>query len=329
MGRAWRIEYKGALYHILSRGNEQKDIFYDDQDRLLFLATIGEMAERFEIDVFAYVLMGNHYHMLLKTKRTNLFKSMQWLGVTYTRRFNLRHFRSGHLFQGRFKSIIVQNDAYLMRLSCYIHRNPLRAGIVKRLADYRWSSYKAYANGDKAPEWLITKQIFSQFKGMDKYKAYREKVQRYAKEEKKLLEDLRYGMIIGSKNFVDKIRNTYLPEKPHKEIPQQRDLAKDVDPVVRLKEAAKILECDLNHFRQVPRITKSERDDRNLLVFSVWKTGILTNDRIGNLFGITYSSVSHIVKTVRLRIDKDRDLKGKYSKIYSLFNGLLPKAIIK
>jgi REP element-mobilizing transposase RayT len=142
MGRAWRIEYEGALYHILSRGNEQKDIFYDDQDRLLFLKTIGEMSKRFEIDVFAYVLMGNHYHLLLKTNRANLSRSMQWLGVTYTRRFNLRHFRSGHLFQGRFKSIIVQNDAYLMRLSCYIHRNPLRAGIVKRLADYRWSSYR-------------------------------------------------------------------------------------------------------------------------------------------------------------------------------------------
>ena len=319
MGRAWRIEYEGALYHILSRGNEQKDIFYDDQDRLLFLATIGEMSERFEIDVFAYVLMGNHYHLLLKTNRANLSKSMQWLGVTYTRRFNLRHFRSGHLFQGRFKSIIVQNDAYLMRLSCYIHRNPLRAGIVKRLADYRWSSYKAYAYGDKAPEWLITKQIFSQFKGIDKYKAYREKVQRYAKEEKKLLEDLRYGMIIGSKKFVDKIRNTYLPEKPHKEIPQQRDLAKHFDPVVRLKEAAKILDCDLDHFRRVSRITKSERDDRNLLVFSVWKTGRLTNNEIGNLFGMTYSSVSHIVKTVRLKIEKDQDLKERYSKIYSLF----------
>jgi len=319
MGRAWRIEYEGALYHILSRGNEQKDIFYDDQDRLLFLATIGEMSERFEIDVFAYVLMGNHYHMLLKTNRANLSKSMQWLGVTYTRRFNLRHFRSGHLFQGRFKSIIVQNDAYLMRLSCYIHRNPLRAGIVKRLADYRWSSYKAYAYGDKAPEWLITKQIFSQFKGMDKYKAYREKVQRYAKEEKKLLEDLRYGMIIGSKKFVDKIRNTYLPEKPHKEIPQQRDLAKGIDPIVRLKEAAKILDCDLDHFRRVSRITKSERDDRNLLVFSVWKTGSLTNDEIGNLFGMTYSSVSHIVKTVRVKIEEIRDLKEKYGKIYSLF----------
>jgi REP-associated tyrosine transposase len=319
MVRAWRIEYEGALYHILSRGNEQKDIFYDDQDRLLFSETVGEMSERFEINIFAYVLMDNHYHLLLKTNRANLSKSMQWLGVTYTRRFNLRHFRSGHLFQGRFKSIIVQNDAYLMRLSCYIHRNPLRAGIVKRLADYRWSSYKAYAYGDKAPEWLVKKQIFSQFKGINKYKAYREKVQRYAKEEKKLLEDLRYGMIIGSKKFVNKIRNTYLPEKPHKEIPQQRDLAKDFDPVVRLKEAAKILDCDLDHFRRVSRITKSERDDRDLLVFSVWKTGILTNEKIGNLFGMTYSSISHIVKKARSRMAKDGNLEVKYSKIYSLF----------
>ena len=319
MGRAWRIEYEGALYHILSRGNEQKDIFYDDQDRLLFLKTIGEMSERFEIDVFAYVLMGNHYHLLLKTNRANLSKSMQWLGLTYTRRFNLRHSRSGHLFQGRFKSIIVQNAAYLMRLSCYIHRNPLRAGIVERLADYDWSSYKAYAYGGKAPEWLITRPIFSQFKEKDKHKAYREKIQRYAKEEKKLWEDLRHGMIIGSKKFVDKIRSAYLPEKLHKEIPQQRDLAKGVDPVAKLKEAARMLDCDLDHFRRVPRITKADRDNRDLLVLSVWKSGVLTNDKIGRLFGMTYSSVSHIVRSIRLRMEQDNSLKERFDNIYSLF----------
>jgi len=134
MSRAWRIEYEGALYHLLSRGNEPSDIFIDDYDRKSFLAAIEEMSERFEIDVFAYVLMSNHFHVLLRTRRANLKKAMHWFGTTYTQRFNRRHFRSGHLFQGRYKSIIVQNDAYLLQLSYYIYRNPLRAGIVKRLA---------------------------------------------------------------------------------------------------------------------------------------------------------------------------------------------------
>ncbi|MDY6973082.1 MAG: transposase [Thermodesulfobacteriota bacterium] len=319
MGRAWRIEFEGGLYHILSRGNERKEIFYDDQDHQLFLKTIGEMSERFEVDVYAYVLMGNHYHILLKTNRANLSKAMQWIGLTYTRRFNLRHFRAGHLFQGRFKSIIVQNDAYLMRLSCYIHRNPLRAGIVERLADYRWSSYKAYAYSDKAPEWLKTKPIFSQFKVKDKTKAYREKVQRYAKEEQELWEDLRHGMIIGSKKFVEKIRSAYLPEKPHKEIPQQRDLAKGIDPLAKLKEAALMLDCDLDYFRRTPRIRKADRDNRDLLVLSAWRTGLLTNDKIGQLFGMTYSSVSHIVKSVTRRMGQDNGLKKRFDHIYSLF----------
>jgi REP element-mobilizing transposase RayT len=319
MGRAWRIEYEGALYHVLSRGNEQKAIYYDDQDRSSFLEALGEMSERFEIDVFAYVLMGNHYHLLIKTHRANLSKSMQWLGLTYTRRFNLRHCRAGHLFQGRFKSLIVQNDAYLMQLSCYIHRNPLRAGIVHRLADYRWSSYKAYAYGDKTPEWLNTKPIFSRLKGKDKHKAYREKVQRYAKEEKKLWEDLRHGLIIGSKKFVEKIRSAYLPERLQKEIPQQRDMAKAIDIEGKLKEAAQILGCDLESYRQISRITKADRNDRDILVLSVWKTGLLTNEQIGSLFGLTYSSVSHIVKSIRLRIDQDGGLKTRFNQIYSLF----------
>ena len=133
MARAWRIEYEGAFYHVLSRGNEKQDVFITDGDRNLFLATVAEMGERFEIDVFAYLLMDNHYHLLFRTNRANLCRSMQWFGATYTKRFNLRHNRSGHLFQGRFKNMLVQNDAYLLQLSYYIHRNPLRAGMVRRL----------------------------------------------------------------------------------------------------------------------------------------------------------------------------------------------------
>ncbi len=143
MSRAWRIEYEGALYHVLSRGNEQRKIFTDDEDRKLFLELLGEMSERFKVEIYSYVLMTNHYHILLKTKKANISKSMQWFGVTYTQRYNIRHKRSGHLFQGRFKSFIVENDAYMLQLSCYLHRNPLRAKIIKRLADFKFSSYLA------------------------------------------------------------------------------------------------------------------------------------------------------------------------------------------
>jgi REP element-mobilizing transposase RayT len=169
MARPWRIEFKGALYHILSRGNQGQDIFLGDADRHLFLNTIGEMADRYDIGIYAYVLMDNHYHLLLKTNHANLSKAMQWFGTAYTRRFNVSNHHSGHLFQGRFKSFIVQNDAYLTQLSYYIHRNPLRAGIVQRLVDYRWSSYLVYAYRKKAPKWLETDLILSQYGTKDPY----------------------------------------------------------------------------------------------------------------------------------------------------------------
>jgi REP element-mobilizing transposase RayT len=117
MARPWRIEYEGALYHVLSRGNHQQDIFFTDKDRHAFLGALGQMSERFDVTIFAYVLMGNHYHLLLRTDTANLSKSMQWMGTAYTTRFNMKHSRNGHLFQGRYKSIVVENEFYLLQLS--------------------------------------------------------------------------------------------------------------------------------------------------------------------------------------------------------------------
>ena len=126
MARQWRIEYPGAIYHVLSRGNNRQSIFSTDEDRHFFLELLEELSGRFEINIYAYVLMGNHYHLLLQTTQANLSKSMQWFGTSYTRYFNLKNRIGGHLFQGRFKSILVENEAYLLRLSYYIHCNPLQ-----------------------------------------------------------------------------------------------------------------------------------------------------------------------------------------------------------
>ena len=319
MSRSWRIEFPGALYHLLSRGNEGRDIFTEDRDRNIFLDTIGEFSERFDIDVFAYVLMDNHYHLLVRTQDANLKKAMHWFGTTFTLRFNRRHFRNGHLFQGRYKSIIVENNAYMLQLSCYIHRNPLRAGIVKRLADYPWSSYLAYAYDRKAPQWLSTDLILSQYKKPQRHRQYREKVQKYADEEKRLWEDLRHGLFLGTKKFVEKIRQDYLPSEPDQSMPQQTEMTKSLGPHSLLRLGQQVLKCDIESFVQAGRVSGANKDNRDLLIYLLWKAGKLSNNEIGRLFGVSYSAISHVVRSLRVRMRDDRKLVSKFNYLYSHF----------
>jgi len=320
MSRPWRIEYEGALYHLLSRGNQGSDIFVDEKDRGRFLDAVGEMVEKYDIDVFAYVLMNNHYHLLVRTRQANLKKAMHWFGTTYTQRFNWRHLRSGHLFQGRYKSIIVQNNAYLLQLSCYIHRNPLRSGIVNRLVDYPWSSYKSYAYGRKTPGWLSTDLILSQFDDdQGCHRRYRERVQRYAAEEKHLFEDLRHGLVFGSQQFVEKIRKKYAPAKTESSIPQQRQVTETFDPEAYLRRAEQIFECDINRFVHTKRLSGADKEIRDMLLYGIWKIGQINNQQIGSLFGISYSGVSHAVKSITNKPPKNRRLQIKLNQLNSLF----------
>ena len=317
MVRQWRIEFEGAYYHILSRGNERRNIFSDNDDRVSFLETLGKMSDRFEVEVYAYVLMDNHYHLLLKTNNPNISKSMQWFGTTYTRQYNVKHKRNGHLFQGRFKSFLIENDEYLMHLSCYIHRNPLRAGIVRRLAGYPWSSYSIYAYGKKSPEWLLTKPILSLLDTKNKHLAYRKIVQSYSREETKIWEDFRHGLFLGSQKFVDRIKSKYLLETPDVEIPQKRQVLRDTNPENILKKAAKILKCNTDDFLQSSRISASDKLNRDLLIYLLWNTGWYNNQEIGNLFGLGYSSISRRVTIMKSMISKDEEINKWITKAKS------------
>ncbi|HXJ76745.1 MAG TPA: transposase [Candidatus Dormibacteraeota bacterium] len=181
MARALRLERPGGRYHVATRGNERKPIYRDDSDRTHFLKLLAETTERFGLRIHAYVLMDNHFHLLLETPEANLSRAMQWLNVSYSVWFNRRHNRAGHLFQGRFKAVVVQEDADWQEVARYIHLNPVRLGtlglgkrqraaaragtiarppadlIVERLArlrDFRWSSYRAYAGYGAAVGWL-------------------------------------------------------------------------------------------------------------------------------------------------------------------------------
>ena len=312
MARQWRIEFPGALYHVLSRGNGRQDIFLSDDDRHLFLALLEGLSERFNIEVYAYLLMSNHYHLLLKTIDANLSKAMQWFGTSFTRKFNLNNHTSGHLFQGRFKSMIVENDAYLLRLSFYIHRNPLRAGLIERLAEYQWSSYRFYAYRKKPPAWLKTNTLLNQVSGADRHKIYRIKLQDYSEEEDGFGEDLKHGLIYGGQNFVADLKARFLENKQDAELPQHNSLFREFDPNLLLNKTSRILGFNIEAARNAKKISTGEKDNRDLLIYLLWKTGRLSNKEIGTYFGLTYSAISRCVKAINDRVSVEQKLRDKY-----------------
>lgn len=183
MARKPRVEYAGAVYHVMSRGNHLQKVFRTDEDCEMFLSTLGEACERTGWKVHVYALMGNHYHLLLETVEANLVVGMQWLQSTYTKRFNAAHREWGHLFQGRYKAIPVEPGGdYFSTLATYIHLNPVRMKgydfETGKLHEYRWSSYPAYIGGMSRPPWLCAKRVLDSLgladraAGRRKYAAY-------------------------------------------------------------------------------------------------------------------------------------------------------------
>jgi REP element-mobilizing transposase RayT len=156
MARPLRIEFPGAVYHVTSRGDRREDIFADDEDRHGFLELVGQALSRFDAQMLAYCLMGNHYHFVLHTRKANLSTLMRHINGVYTQAYNRRHGKVGHLFQGRFKAILVDRDAYLLEVCRYVELNPVRAQLVRKPQSWPWSSYRAHVGLDPAREWLDT-----------------------------------------------------------------------------------------------------------------------------------------------------------------------------
>lgn len=163
MSRPLRIEFAGALYHVTSRGDGREVIFLGDEDRHRFLEVLSELVRDFNCAVHAYCLMDNHYHLLIETPESNLSKGMRQLNGVYTQRFNRRHGRVGHVFQGRYKAIIVQKESYLLELARYIVLNPVRAGMVRGPEQWPWSSYRATARLCETPSWLTVDWLLAAF----------------------------------------------------------------------------------------------------------------------------------------------------------------------
>lgn len=217
MSRPIRIEYENAVYHLTSRGNERGVIYRDDQDRREYLEALAEAADRFGLLLHIYCLMPNHYHLVIQTPRANLSRAMAWFETTYCVRFNRRHRRAGHLYQGRFKAHLVEADAYAAQLILYIHLNPVRPRDKRRaipverrrdLARYRWSSHRSYGGHDKAPDWLCLDWL-------GYYGRRRREAQRHYKRHisscfgevvRSPFEQVRGGLVLGGAALWEKVR---------------------------------------------------------------------------------------------------------------------------
>lgn len=223
MARPLRIEYDGALYHVTSRGNARKAIFKDDEDRELFLDTLTKVNERYNWLCHAYCLMNNHYHLLIETPDGNLSKGMRHLNGIYTQRYNKRYKRTGHIFQGRYKAIIIQKESHLLAVCRYVVLNPVRARAVKHPEEWKWSSYKATAGSERSHNSLTADCILAQFGGKRRRaeREYREFVMSGIGEEK-LWTKVKGQSVLGESDFVERLIGYVKKSKDIKEIPKHQ-----------------------------------------------------------------------------------------------------------
>lgn len=208
MARPLRIEFPLALYHVTCRGNERRPIFRNDRDRKTFLHLLGMAAVRVGWSVTAYVLMTNHVHLVIQTPEPNLSRGMQWLNGSYAGWFNHVHDRCGHLFQGRFHAFVIEKEAYFAEVLRYVVLNPVRAKIVERPEDYRWSSYRATAGLAPRPEWLDTASALRPF-GDDSLEAqaqYRSFVAAKVESVERLWDQVKNAMFLGGEQWATRMR---------------------------------------------------------------------------------------------------------------------------
>ncbi len=237
MSRQTRIEYENAIYHVMNRGRGRAVIFHDQTFNVMFLQCLQEASQQFGLEILAYCLMGNHYHLLLRTPLANLGRCMRHINGVYTQRYNKLKKTDGSLFRGRYKAILVEADNYLLQVSRYIHRNPIetKTPLVKSLADYVASSYPAYINEVSTPTWLNRDFVLSAQSAGKKYQAYK----RFVEEEQvATLHDFynkpHQAAVLGSPEFVAKVKQFATgdnPEIPKHQLHERQTLSRVIDTV--------------------------------------------------------------------------------------------------
>lgn len=276
MSRPLRLEIPGALYHVTSRGDRREDIYHDQTDRFAWLIVLGQTCERYNWLIHAWCQMSNHYHMIIETVEGNLSAGMRHVNGVYTQALNRRHDRTGHVYQGRYKAILVERDSYLLELSRYVVLNPVRAAMVKHARQWKWSSYHAMIGTEPRPEWLETDWLLGQFgnERTRQIERYVEFVQEGVRGPR-VWQQLKGQVFLGNDLFVETMRKRLASDGKFatKEIP-------------RIQRHA--LARSLAYYRE-------EFVDAKQGMVAAYATGDYTLQAVADAFGVHYSTVSRAI----------------------------------
>lgn len=318
MARPLRIQFPGAVYHVTNRGNNRSSLFKDDDDRKAFLTILAQSVDTYQIRIHSYVMMNNHWHLLAQTPLANLSEFMRHFNITYTSYYNRRHKRVGHLYQGRYKSFLVQEDEYLTMVSRYIHLNPVRissmkrAGLNKRLEylfGYKWSSLQGYINPSFELDWVEYQLVLADYGNGRKKAAGSYKKQLIADIEDDLsIRDKIVGQsVLGSESYVSWIKQTYLEQRKDRERPS----ISKINQHVSLEQVLDIIEQESGR----GNLFETEGVLRQIVMTCLYTYAGLNNREIGERFGVDYSTVSQSRKRLRERVAKHPELASLMQRI--------------
>jgi len=315
MSRPLRIEYPDCWYHVMNRGRRKEDIFYSPADYQMFIQLLKETCEEFGLKISAYCFMPNHYHLLVNTPRGNLSRCMRHINGVYTQRFNKKHEYDGQLFRGRYKSIIVENDQYLLEVMKYIHMIPVKAGLVDDLMDFSWCSHKGYLSKAKKWEWLYREplyEILTRYK-TKRHSEYLDFMELAEPEEITKF----YGLqnvppMLGSKRFCEEVRGRFRDLASNKEIRDAKILARDPEEII--DSVCRHFKVDRLSLNKKRRGSVNVARDTAMYLIRMHRSETLTD--VGSYFDLeSYSTVSGTLQRFKERLKNDMRLHKLVNKI--------------
>lgn len=319
MARSLRIKYPGAFYHITCRGNERKRIYMDNEDRQRFLGFLSKSLETYQVVLYAYIMMANHFHLLVQTMRANLSEFMRHFNICYTGWFNYHHGRCGHLYQGRYKAFLIDADNYLLQVSRYLHLNSIRVRGLKSLdyrrrwqylKEYRWSSLAGYLSKKRVVDLIAYDLILSMVGGRGQYRAF--VLDGVKQDLDNPFKDLKHRLILGDDNFVAEVKGEFIVGGSLRDQPSYRGLVKAVvEPEVVISCVADVLKIDKQRFL----VRFGNGVERGIVSDLLYRYSGITQTEIGKLLGgIDYSAVSKLRRRLQKKMVHDKHIATQYTK---------------